>query len=78
MKTDESAFRIAATNRPSQIAIQQALLLDDQQMVVDDQGTLGNMFHLCPGGRHRDRSHRGGRGVPAGRHVAALAVGAGQ
>ena len=34
VKTDENAYRIAATNRPSQIAIQQALYLADQAVVV--------------------------------------------
>lgn len=48
VKTDENAYRIAATNRPSQVAIQQALLLADQAAVISDQGTLDNCYIYAP------------------------------
>ena len=48
VKTDENAYRIAATNRPSQIAIQQALYLADQAVVVTNQGMYDNPFIYAP------------------------------
>lgn len=48
VKTDENVYRIAATNRPSQIAIQQALLADDQAAVVIAQNSLENSYVYAP------------------------------
>ncbi|MGH3868135.1 MAG: HlyD family efflux transporter periplasmic adaptor subunit [Pseudonocardiaceae bacterium] len=48
VKTDENIFRIAATNRPSQIAIQQALLDVDQAAVVIAQNNLKNSYVYAP------------------------------
>lgn len=48
VRADENIFRIAATNRPSQIAIQQALLVFDQAAVVVAQNSLKNSFVYAP------------------------------
>lgn len=48
VKADENIFRIAATNRPSQIAIQQALLEVDQAAVVIAQNSLKNSYVYAP------------------------------
>ena len=48
VRADENVYRIAATNRPSQIAIQQALLDDDQAAVVIGQNNLKNSYVYAP------------------------------
>jgi HlyD family secretion protein len=48
VRADENVFRIAATNRPSLIAIQQALLVADQAAVVIAQNSLKNSFVYAP------------------------------
>jgi HlyD family secretion protein len=47
VRTDENAYDIARTNRPSQIALQQAVLLADQAAVVGNDG-LVNCFVYAP------------------------------
>lgn len=47
VRTDENTYNIAKTNRPSQIALQQALLLADQSAVVANDGFV-NCFVYAP------------------------------
>jgi HlyD family secretion protein len=47
VRTDENAYRIAATNRPSQIALQEAALLADQA-AVGANNTYDNCFIYAP------------------------------
>ncbi|MBV9012982.1 MAG: HlyD family efflux transporter periplasmic adaptor subunit [Pseudonocardiales bacterium] len=48
VKTDENVYRITATNRPSLIAIQQALLVNDEAAVVIAQNSLKNSYVYAP------------------------------